>query len=166
MIIFIAIQLLTALDRYTASTKCPSSSKLQVSPSLGVAMTWCSHCFLCSGRIRAHQGKWNMADTMSSARHLTAAGPCRVELLWAFLLHGGHSTAVCPPCVPSGCPHFIRLFSTWGHLVILKKHPFKLCETHVAPYRLHGHWCSRSHRQMLGSFSCLASLLFAFGKPG
>lgn len=39
MIIFIAIQLLTALDWYTASTKHPSSSKLQVSPLLGVAVT-------------------------------------------------------------------------------------------------------------------------------
>lgn len=39
MIIFIAIQLLTALDWYAASTKHPSSSKLQVSLSSGVAMT-------------------------------------------------------------------------------------------------------------------------------
>lgn len=128
MIIFITIQLLPALDRYTASTKRPSSLKLQVSSSLGVAMTWCSHCFPCSACIRAHQGKWKMAVKRSSAHHLTAAAPCRVELLLVFLLHGGYSTTVCPPCVPSGCPYFSRLFSTWGHLIILKKHPFKLYE--------------------------------------
>ena len=165
MIIFITIQLLTALDRYTASTKHPSSPKLQVSSSLGVAMPWCSHVFLHSGCIGAHQGKWKMAVERSSAHHLAAAAPCRAELLWALLLHRGHSTAFCPPCVPSGCPHFSRLFSMWGHLIILKKHPFKLCATHLAPYKVHGRWCFRNHRWILGSFSFLASLLFAFGKP-
>lgn len=80
----------------------------------------------------------------------------------------GFSTAWWPLnlCLPTICAFMMSLLQqAIFHLVILKKHHFKLCETPSSVQALWP-WCSRSRCQILGSFSRLASLLFAFGKPG
>lgn len=126
MIIFIAIQLLAALDR---KLQPQSTHPLQAAgfPIFGSA---CDLMFPLFGAFRAGQdmsgGKWQIKGPLPLQQS--------VELLWAFFscMEGTQPLYTHSGYLLNDCSHFSKPFSMGQHLLILKEHPL-VCDSIEAP---------------------------------